>query len=57
MIIRLQDGQIDHYLKIDENIFKQNSEEAYKEEPIYILHFPGADKAKISYGNGIEKNK
>ena len=39
MIIRLQDGEIDHYLKIDENIFK-NSEQAYKNEPIYILHYP-----------------
>ena len=56
MIIKLQDGQIDHYLKIDENIFKQNSEEAYKNEPIYILHYPGKDeKAQVSYGEGIEK--
>ena len=31
MIIRLQDGEIDHYLKIDENIFKENSE-PYEEE-------------------------
>ena len=56
VIIRLQDGEIENYLEIDENIFK-NSKKAYKEEPIYLLHFPGADKAKISYGNGIEKNK
>ena len=55
LIIRLQDSEIDHYLEIDENIFKQNSENAYKNEPIYILHYPGAGKAKISYGNGIEK--
>ena len=54
IVIRLQDGEIDHHLKIDDNIFK-NSELAYKDEPIYILHFPGADKAKISYGKGIEK--
>ena len=54
IIIRLQDGEINHYLEIDENIF-ENSENAYKDEPIYILHFPGADKAKISYGKGIEK--
>ena len=54
IIIRLQDGEIENYLEIDENIF-ENSENAYKDEPIYILHFPGADKAKISYGNGIEK--
>ena len=52
----MQDGEIDHYLKIDENIFKQNSEDAYKDEPIYILHYPGYDeKAQVSYGKGIEK--
>ena len=43
IVIRLQDGEIDHYLKIDENIFK-NSEDAYKNEPIYILHYPGYDE-------------
>ena len=54
IIIRLEEDEIKNYLEIDENIFK-NSEKAYKDEPIYILHFPGADKAKISYGKGIEK--
>jgi len=55
IVIRLQGGEIDHYLKIDENIF-QYSEQAYKNEPIYILHYPGYDeKAQVSYGNGIEK--
>ena len=40
MIIRLKDGEIDHYLKIDGNIF-ENSENAYKDEPIYIsILFP-----------------
>jgi hypothetical protein len=53
-IIRLEEDEIKNYLEIDENIF-ENSELTYKEEPIYILHFPGADKAKISYGKGIEK--
>ena len=55
IIIRLEEDEIKNYLEIDENIFNQNSELAYKDEPIYILHFPGADKAKISYGKGIEK--
>ena len=54
IVIRLKDGEIDHYLKIDENIF-ENSENAYKDEPIYILYYPGVGEAKISYGNGIEK--
>ena len=47
VIIRLQDGEIDHYLKIDGNIFKY-SEDAYEDEPIYILYFSGEGKAKIS---------
>ena len=55
IVIRLQDADIDYYLEIDENIFG-NSENAYKNEPIYILYYGGKDeKAKISYGNGIEK--
>ena len=56
VIIRLQDGEIENYLEIDENIFK-NSEQAYKNEPIYILHYPGYDeKAQVSSsGKGIEK--
>ena len=56
IIIRLLDNEIEHYLKIDENIF-ENSEKEYKDEPIYILHYPGKDeKAKVSYSEkGIEK--
>ena len=56
MIIRLQNGKIKDYLEIDDNIF-ENSEQAYKNELIYILHYPGKDKkAQISYSEkGIEK--
>ena len=55
IIIRLGEDEIKNYLEIDENIF-ENSEDAYKDEPIYILHYPGKDeKAQISYGKGIEK--
>ena len=56
IIIRLLDNEIEHYLKIDENIF-ENSEKEYKDEPIYILYYPGKDeKAKVSYSEkGIEK--
>ena len=59
MIIRLKDGEIDNYLKIDDNIFK-NSEEAYRNEPIYILHYPGKEgKAQISFNkeDKIKENK
>ena len=55
IIIRLEEDEIKNYLEIDENIF-ENSEEAYKNEPIYILHYPGKDeKAQVSSGEGIEK--
>ena len=55
IIIRLQDGEINNYLKIDENIF-ENPVLEYRDEPIYILHYPLKDeKPKISFGYGIEK--
>ena len=52
----MNDGEIKDYLEIDENIFK-NSELAYKDEPIYLLYYPGEDKeAKVSTSDkGIEK--
>ena len=48
-------------MEIDENIF-ENSENAYRNEPIYILHYPGKEgKAQISFNKegkkGIEKIK
>ena len=56
IIIRLQDGEIKDYLEIDENIFK-NSELEFKDEPIYLLYYPGKDEeAKVSTSDkGIEK--
>jgi len=55
IIIKLNEDDINDYLEIDENIFKINSENTYKDEQIYILHYPNSNKASISYGNGIEK--
>ena len=55
IIIKLYEDDINDYLEIDENIFKTNSENTYKDEPIYILHYPNSANASISYGNGIEK--
>ena len=55
MIIKLIENEINNYLEIDQNIFKFNSEDSYKDEPIYILHFPKGDKASVSYGKGFEK--
>ena len=55
MIIRLKEGEVNNYLEIDENIFKWDSENNYKNEGIYILHHPNAEEAKVSFGSGIEK--
>ena len=38
---------------IDENIFKDKSELTYKNENIFILHYPYGKEAKVSNGNGI----
>ena len=54
MIIRLKEGEVNNYLEIDENIF-YNSVDDYENEGIYILHYPKAEEAKISFGSGIEK--
>ena len=55
MIIRLKEGEVNNYLEIDENIFKHDSVDDYKNESIYILHHPNAEEAKVSFGSGIEK--
>ncbi len=55
MIIKLNEDNKYNYLELDENIFKDNSESLYKNESIYILHYPNGDKASVSYGYGIEK--
>ncbi len=55
MIIRLKEGEVNNYLEIDENIFKYDSVNNYKNEGIYILHYPMAEEAKVSKGKGLEK--
>ena len=55
MIIRLKEGQAKDYLEIDNNIFKDNAENNYRNENIYILHYANGKEAKISFGNGLEK--
>ena len=55
-IIKLNnDCGIKNYLEIEENIFRDNAEDLFKNESIYILHFPKGVEAHISYGCGIEK--
>ena len=55
MIIRLKEGEVNNYLEIDENIFKYDSVNNYKNEGIYILHYPMVEEAKVSKGKGLEK--
>ena len=62
IIIRLKQDQ-DYmkninYLELDENLLHINSKKGY--ESIYILHYPNAQNASVSYGKGIifdEENK
>ena len=47
-----------NYLELDENLFNKNSKKGY--ESVYILHYPNAQNASVSYGKGIifdEENK
>ena len=53
-IIRIDEDDINDFLEIDENIFKDKSESTYKNENIFILHYPNGKEAKVSNGNGIE---
>jgi len=57
MIIRIKENEdeINNFLEIDQNIFKYNSENLYKDDSIYILHYPNGDKASVSCGTGLEK--
>ena len=55
MIIKLDKEEIKDYLDENDNIFDINSENSYKNEQIYILHYPNSGEASISYGCGIEK--
>ena len=55
MIIRIKEGLANDYLEIDNNIFKDNSENNYVNESIYILHYANAEEAKVSFGKGIKK--
>ena len=56
-IIEIKDNdglKLDSFLEIDNNIFKDNFEELYKNESIYLLDYP--KEKEINYSNGIIKN-
>ena len=41
------------YLEIDDNLLNTNSEYAYNDSSIYVLHYPLGKEAIVSYGYGI----
>ena len=48
----ISDSILDAYLKLDSNLFNKNSEKGYDDQSIYILHYPNATKAAVSFGFG-----
>ena len=61
MIIRLNEKIDDlkniNYLEIDDYLLNHNSELAYEDTSIYILHYPMGKEITVSYGYGITKEK
>ena len=56
IIIKLKEyNEFNNNLEIDESIFNNNSEKAFENKSIYILHYPKGEKACVSYGYGISK--
>ena len=55
-ILKLKEGEINNFLELDSNIFNDDSLNLYKDESIYILHYPNFDyKTSVSFGYGLEK--
>ena len=46
-----------NYLEIDDYLLNDNSESAYVNKSIYILHYPMGREITVSYGYGITKEK
>ena len=60
MILKINENddiQNINYLELDNNLFERNSELAYEDSSIYILHNPMWKEIKVSYGYGIKKDK
>ena len=45
-----------NYLELDDNLFMDNSQLGYKNQSIYILHYPDSLKASVSFGYGLLPN-
>ena len=60
MIIKLdQKDEINgiKFLEIDDSLLNHNSELAYEDKSIYILHYPFGNEVKVSCGRGFTKYK
>ena len=55
MIKLYETDEINNYLELDPNLFNENSDSIYKDNHIYILHFPKEGNISVSYQIGIEK--
>ena len=56
MIIKIKEEDIKYYLEIDDDIYVDDSINSYKEDSIYILHYPNNGNISVSFGYGINKN-
>jgi len=50
MIELKENDNINNFLELDDNLFKEESQVYYKDISIYILHYPLGNKASVSYG-------
>jgi len=60
MIIKLdKDDEINdiQFLEIDDSLLNHNSELAYEDKSIYIIHYPFGNEIKVSFGRGFIKEK
>ena len=45
-----ENDNINNFLELDDNLFKDDIEAYYKDISIYTLHYFNGDKASVSYG-------
>ena len=56
MIELKENDNINNYLELDDNLFKEETQAYYKDISIYILHYPLGNKASVSYGLSLDIN-
>ena len=58
VVIELKENDnIENYLELDDDLFKNNADIIYLDKSLYVLQYPNGDKACVSYGllNNINK--